>query len=110
MARGSSGFGGNLLAVYHRVICLSRVCYIRVRQSSQVSKGPTSSATRYFVGYYEVTAAVHGSGFTFADVDTNETLAFGVQFRSAERGVFVRIRSATNGLIENIIRLDVVPP
>ena len=39
-------------------------------------------AVRFYVGYFDVTAAVTGSGFTFHDVAPGQSFVFAVEFRA----------------------------
>jgi hypothetical protein len=53
-------------------------------------------AVRFFVGYYDVTTAVTGSGFTFQDFAPGQSFVFAVQFRadvgSAGSGVLAALK------------------
>ena len=70
---------------------------------------------RYFVGYYNVTAPVNGTGFTFVDVKPGETRSVAVQFAAApgssgDGDVVVQLHAGSNNLIEDMLRLQVSIP
>ena len=97
---------------------------LRVQNDGEVSDDLVFSApqpangsvrTRYFVGYYDVTTAVNGSGFTFADVSPGETRSIAVQFVAAPDAVdrahvIVQLHSGSNDLIEDRLSLAVTAP
>jgi hypothetical protein len=84
--------------------------------------GPAYSSgirTRYFVGWYDVSAAVGASGFTFHDVPPGEVITFGLRFEAppeASPGTWLEVvlnaRSAndSNAVDREGFRVDVSTP
>ena len=97
--------------------CRSRTTATRPTTSRSMDRRTRADPARYVVGWYDVSAAVGASGFTFHDVPPGEVITFGLRFEAppASPGTVEVVLSARSANDSNAVdregfRVDVSTP